>query len=388
MRRLKTFDFFGTRRIWFGLSLALILATLVSLALPGRGLQLGIDFTGGSLLEARFGRTDVTTGEVGAAVLPLGFGEPIIQRAVEDPQRFLVRTKAFDQAQRDAVEAALREKVGEFEVVRFEGIAGVIGAELTRNAFMAVTIASALILLYVTMRFEFRFGVAAVLALIHDVLVTIGVFSIFRLEVNSSFVAALLTVVGYSINDTIVIFDRIREHLREKYHGPAELGALVNRSVSECLSRTINTSATTFLAVGSVYVFGGRTTRDFALALIVGIIAGSYSTIFIASPIWAIWRRRSMETLADRGRDPEHDRGRPATKPAPEGRAAFADGAGGGGPAAGTGVATAGAGVATAGAADVRVPGGKAAPAVSGDGQPSREQARRQAQPKRKKRRR
>lgn len=293
MRRLQAFDFFGSRRIWFAVSVAAILAGMVTLALPGFGLQLGIDFVGGSLLEARFERTDVTTSEVREALAPLGLGEPIIQKASDDPQRFLVRTKAFDETQRSAVEDTLRDKIGEFELIQFEGIAGVIGAELTRKAFLAVAVAAALMLLYITVRFEFRFGVAAVIALLHDVALTVGIFSLLRREVNSSFVAAILTVVGYSINDTIVVFDRIRENLRAKAHGPGDFGPLVNRSISETLRRTINTSVTTLLAIGAVYVFGGRTTRDFALALIIGVTTGTYSSVFIATPIWAMWRERS-----------------------------------------------------------------------------------------------
>lgn len=298
VRRLRAFDFYGTRRMWYMVSLAVILVGAVTLALPNFGLQLGIDFVGGSLLEARFERTDVTTTQVRDALTPLGFGESIIQKASDDPQRFLIRTKAFDEAQRAAVEDALRESVGEFEVIRFEGIAGVIGAELTRKAFLAVGIASALILLYITVRFEFRFGVAAIIALLHDVAVTVGLFSLLRREVNSSFVAAILTVVGYSINDTIVVFDRIRENLRAKAYGPGDFGPLVNRSIAETLRRSINTSLTTLLAIGAVFIFGGRTTRDFALALIIGVTAGTYSSIFIASPIWATWRERAFAAHA------------------------------------------------------------------------------------------
>ena len=298
MRKLRGADFFGARRLWFGISIAVILAGLVSLALPGFGLKLGIDFVGGSILEARFERTDVTTSSIRAAVDPLGFGEAIIQQAADDPQLFLIRTKTFDDAERSELEAALRSSIGEFEVVRLEGIAGVIGAELTRKAFLAVTVASALMLLYITLRFEFRFGVAAVVALLHDVLITVGAFSLLQREINSSFIAALLTVVGYSINDTIVVFDRIRENLKLRPHGRGDFGPLVNRSVKETLTRTINTSLTTLLAIGAVFVFGGRTTRDFALALMIGVATGTYSSIFIASPIWAMWRERSLAAAA------------------------------------------------------------------------------------------
>ncbi len=292
MRRLQAFDFFGSRRIWFAVSVAAILAGMVTLALPGFGLQLGIDFVGGSLLEARFERTDVTTSEVREASGAAGLGRTDYPEGLRRPPTLPGAQRAFDETQRSAVEDTLRDKIGEFELIQFEGIAGVIGAELTRKAFLAVAVAAALMLLYITVRFEFRFGVAAVIALLHDVALTVGIFSLLRREVNSSFVAAILTVVGYSINDTIVVFDRIRE-TSGPAHGPGDFGPLVNRSISETLRRTINTSVTTLLAIGAVYVFGGRTTRDFALALIIGVTTGTYSSVFIATSIWAMWRERS-----------------------------------------------------------------------------------------------
>lgn len=293
LRRVWSFDFYGRRRIWYAVSLAVILAGAISIALPSFGLRLGIDFTGGTLLEAVFERSDVSTSDVRRALQPLGLGEPIVQQAADDPARFIIRTTAYAEQDREAVRSALAAGVGPHEVLRFEGIAAVIGRELTQRAVLAVAVASALILLYITVRFEFRFGVAAIVALLHDVAVTVAAFSLLRREVNLTFVAALLTVVGYSINDSIVIFDRIRENLRARAHGPGDFIPLVNRSLNETLTRSINTSATTLLAITAVYLFGGRTIRDFALALIIGMAAGTYSSIFIASPIWATWRESS-----------------------------------------------------------------------------------------------
>lgn len=296
--RLRRFDFYGHRRLLYLVSAVVIAAGLISLALPGYGLRLGIDFSGGSILEAKFERADVTTSEVRSALEPLSLGEPIIQRSAEDPALLLIRTKAFDEEQRLLVEQTLRAAVGQFEVVRFEGISPVIGRELGSKALLAVGIASALMLLYITFRFEFRFGVAAIAALLHDVVITVGLFSLARREVNAPFIAALLTVVGYSINDTIVIFDRVRENLRAEPHGIGDFGPLVNRSLAETMTRSINTSATTLLAILAVFLFGGRTTRDFALALIIGVLSGTYSSIFIASPIWASWREASLRAAA------------------------------------------------------------------------------------------
>jgi preprotein translocase subunit SecF len=295
---VRGYDFFGTRRVWFAVSLAVILAGAVFLALPNYGLRLGIDFVGGSILEARFERSDVTTSEIRSALAPLGYGEPVIQRTVDDPHRFLIRVRVFGDEERIAVQSAITAGAGKFTVERFEGIAGVIGVELTRRAMLAVAVASGLMLLYITVRFEFRFGVAAVAALMHDVAVTVAAFSVLQREINSSFVAAILTVVGYSINDTIIVFDRIRENLRARPYGRGETGAVINRSVRETLSRSINTSLTTLLAIGAVLAFGGRTTQDFALALMIGMLTGTYSSIFIASPIWGIWRERDFRVAA------------------------------------------------------------------------------------------
>ncbi|MDP2873648.1 MAG: protein translocase subunit SecF [Bacillota bacterium] len=290
MRRSGSIDFYGRRRLWYAVSIAVIVLGAISLALPSYGLRLGIDFTGGTLLETRFERTDVTTAEVRQVLGPLGLGEPIIQQAVDDPARFIIRTAAYAEEDRQAVQNALTAGIGPHQVQRFEGIAAVVGRELTQRAVLAVAVASALMLLYITVRFEFRFGVAAIVALLHDVAVTVSAFSLLRREVSVTFVAALLTVVGYSINDSIVIFDRIRENLRARAHGPGDYGPLVNRSLNETLTRSINTSATTLLAILAVFLFGGRTIRDFALALMIGMVAGTYSSIFIASPIWATWR--------------------------------------------------------------------------------------------------
>jgi len=304
----RAFDFYSRRRIWYAVSLVLILAGAVSIALPAQGLRLGIDFTGGTLLEVDFERTDVATSDIRQALAPLGLGEPIIQQATEEPSRFIIRTAAYAETDRQEVRNALTAGIGEHEVVRFEGIAAVIGRELTQRAVLAVAVASALMLLYITIRFEFRFGVAAIIALLHDVAITVAAFSLLRREVNLAFVAALLTVVGYSINDSIVIFDRIRENQRARAQGPGDYVPLVNRSLNETLTRSINTSATTLLAIFAVFLFGGRTIRDFALALMIGMTAGTYSSIFIASPIWATWReagaraeRRAMPPVETSG---------------------------------------------------------------------------------------
>ncbi len=158
---------------------------------------------------------------------------------------------------------------------------------------MALALAAVGMVIYISWRFEFKFAISAIVALLHDVLLVVGVFAVFQIEVNSEFIAAILTIVGYSINDTIVIFDRIRENLQQSKRR-SDLGELVNRSVQQSISRTISTSITTLLAIGSILLLGGVTLRPLATAMVVGIVVGTYSSIFIASPIWYDWKLREQ----------------------------------------------------------------------------------------------
>lgn len=277
----------STYKMWFTISAVVILIGLISLFT--RGLNYGIDFSSGTLFWLEFPE-QVTADQVRAAVegpaTPLNLQKLMIQKA--GGNLITLRTRALSPEDQQKVLAVLSEK---FPGVQSRGVDLVdprIGKELTTNAIISVALASIGILAYIALRFEYRFGVAGVVALIHDVLVTLGLFSLLRQEVNSPFVAALLTVVGYSINDTIVVFDRIRENLRNRPNDST--AAIVDDSINQTLTRSINTSLTTLLAVLALFIFGSSTIRDFTLALVIGITVGTYSSIFIASPIWAIWR--------------------------------------------------------------------------------------------------
>jgi preprotein translocase subunit SecF len=293
MIRPRAIDFMGHSRLWLTLSLVLILVGLAFIVMPGYGMRLGIDFTGGSLLDLRF-QEPTSTLAIREVMAKHGLGNSVIQRASADGREMIIRTRPLEDELRREVTQDLKSEVSEFEVVRIEEVKGVISRELTQKAFLALAIAVAGMLVYITLRFEFKFAVAAIVALVHDVLIVVGVFSILGVEVNSSFVAAVLAIIGYSINDTIVIFDRIRENLKSRKKESLE--ELVNNSLNQTLARSINTSLTTLLAVGAVFVFGGKTTQDFALALIVGIVSGTYSSLLVASPIWVWWKNR--EALA------------------------------------------------------------------------------------------
>lgn len=287
------FDFIGRRYWWFALSALIMLPGLISMAI--QGFNLGIDFTGGTLLDLKFARP-VAVAEVRDVLKDFHLENSTIQLAsgaqVEKAPNVFVRTKVLDEAERSAVMAALQSKLGNFEILRVEKVGAIIGAELTRQAILALVVSWVLMIGYITWRFEFKFAISAILALIHDIIIVLGVFSILRLEIDAAFVAALLTIVGYSINDTIVIFDRIRENL--KTHRRTEpFEAMVNRSIWQTMTRSIYTVLTVLFCAVALWLFGGETTKNFALALIIGFTSGAYSSICNASPIWVTLKEMS-----------------------------------------------------------------------------------------------
>lgn len=282
-------DWMGRRRLFFGLSLALTLASLLSLAV--QGMNLGVDFTGGVLWNLRF-EQPTTEGALRDALQAEGVREAIIQRVAEGGGReYIVRMPPQPAGAIDALADALRDRVGPFTVLSLDEVSATIGGEIARNALIALAVAIAGMVAYMALRFEYRFALAAIVALVHDILVVLGVFSLFRLQVDASFVAAILTIFGYSVNDTVVVFDRIRENLQHRKREP--LPELVNLSINQVLMRTVRTGITTLLALGAVFAFSGETLRNFALALIVGIVAGTYSSVAVAAPLWLGWRQRA-----------------------------------------------------------------------------------------------
>lgn len=275
----------GTRKTWLTLSAILVLASVILLST--RGLNLGLDFTGGTLLERDF-QKPVTAAQIrdvltGSELKALDLRKSVIQ-PVGDGSEALIRTKALSDQEIRKVDEALAKEFGKVGERRTDMVEPVIGKELMQQAGWALVVAWLLIMVYIGFRFEFRFGIAAVAALVHDVIIALGIFALIGREVNMPFVAAILTIVGYSINDTIVVFDRIRENLRQRRR--EGLVELVNNSIVETLPRTINTSVTTLFAIVAILLFGGATLKDFSLALFIGIIVGTYSSIYIASPLW------------------------------------------------------------------------------------------------------
>ena len=269
----------GKRKLFYIVSVVLILAGMVSMLF--QGLNLGIDFTSGNKMIVQF-EQDVNIAELRNTLAENGLTGSKIQEL--DDGSYVLKTSKLTQDMEEALISALEAKFGALDVQSSSLIGPSIGAELKKSAAIALTLAVILMLCYITFRFELHFAIAAILALFHDVLAVVAVFSIFQLEVDSTFIAALLTVFGYSINDKIVVFDRIRENLTKVRKD--ELADLVNTSIAQSFTRSMNTSISTLILLLALLFFGGTTTRIFVLAMAIGVVAGTYSSLCIASPIW------------------------------------------------------------------------------------------------------
>lgn len=285
---MKIYDFMKRKKMFFGISGVVIAIGLIFMII--NGLNFGIDFTGGSSIQANIGKnfeiSDIRS------ITDKFDKEAIVTYAGQNKDIALIKTKvALSVDQQGEVIKDFQDKYDLQQTnIQFETIGATIGSELTKQALIALFLANVGVLIYISFRFEWKFGVAAILALVHDVLIMLVVYSIAQIAINASFIAAILTIVGYSINDTIVVFDRIREnkrHLKKVDHD-----SLVNKSISETMARSINTSMTTLLTILCLYIFGVPAIKDFALPLVVGILSGTYSSIFIASPLWVIFDRK------------------------------------------------------------------------------------------------
>lgn len=303
-------DIIGKRRWGYGLSLLIIIPGVI--ALFTSGINLGIDFTGGTLLDVRLGRA-ASIEEIRAVLAEFGHADAVIQQSADRPQQVLIRTEPLDEATTSALTGALRNRFGGLELLLAERVGPRVGRELRNLAITAVIIGLLLQIIYISWRFRsVRFAVTADIALAHDLLVVLGIYALTRKQVDSSFVAVLLTVIGYSINDTVVIFDRIRETLAARVRAP--FPQMVNRSILEVLPRSLTTGLGAMMAIGAIYFLGGVTVRDFAFGLGLGILTGTYSSILVASPLLVEWHNWSERRA---GRVPEPSAQVPAAEPSP-----------------------------------------------------------------------
>ena len=294
-KRVTEFDFMAKKTMAVTLSCAVILIGLISIVFHG-GLRYGIDFAGGTLVQLKFKNPPVIE-EIRDGLRTIGLGDSTIQE-FGSKNHLLVRVERSEGKLEEIGTKIKNSLIGRYEadsivVERVEMVGPKVGKDLREKAVLSIIYAIIGIVIYISWRFEFQYAVAAIIALIHDVLVTMGVFSLADKEFTLVIVAAFLTIIGYSLNDTIVVFDRIRENMRRK--GKTSLKDIINTSINQTLSRTILTSGTTLLVVVSLFFLGGEIIHDFSFALMIGVLVGTYSSIFIASVFLVYWKSRSAK---------------------------------------------------------------------------------------------
>jgi len=282
-------------------SISLISISVVLLIF--KGLNFGVDFKGGTLIELRATDKQINISQLRQSFLNMNLGDVTVKEFGKNND-FLIKFEKKENNNKNLIvqiKEDLTKSIGPgFNFRRVENVGPKVSSELLRSGIMAIGLSLLAMLIYIWIRFEWQFSIGAILALFHDVLLTLGIFSLFSLEINLSIVAAVLTIVGYSMNDTVVIFDRIRENLKK--FSDVKIFDLTNTSINETLSRTIITSVTTLLALISIYVFGGEILKGFSLAMILGVIFGTYSSIYIANPILVLFNV-SQKTILKEDKD-------------------------------------------------------------------------------------
>ena len=284
MKKLYNFNFVSKFKI---ANLVSIFLTIISLVLISfKGLNYGIDFKGGTLIELRVGSDKISISEIRSAFSDLNLGDLNVKEFGKKGD-YLIKFEKKEFSENNNIKLIKEnvvKKLGvEVNFRRVENVGPKVSAELLNSGLLAISLALGAMLFYIWVRFEWQFSLGSITAIFHDIIITIGIFSLLSLEINLSIVAAVLTIVGYSMNDTVVIYDRIRENLSK--FSSSNIEDISNTSINETLSRTIITSLTTLLALGSIFVLGGEILKGFSLAMIIGVIIGTYSSIFVASPI-------------------------------------------------------------------------------------------------------
>ncbi len=297
-KRQTEFDFMGKKQTAISLSAILILIGIVSVIIHG-GLKYGIDFAGGTLVQLKFEKPPAIE-EIRDGLKTIGLGDSTIQE-FGSKNHILIRVQRSEEKLEEVGTQVKNSLAGKFNseaivVERVEMVGPKVGRDLREKAVLSIIYAIIGIVIYISWRFELQYAIAAIIALIHDVLVTMGAFSLYDKEFTLVIVAAFLTIIGYSLNDTIVVFDRIRENMRRK--GKTPLVEVINNSINQTLSRTILTSGTTLLVVVALFFLGGEIIHDFSFALLVGVMVGTYSSIFIASVFLVYWAERAQTKRA------------------------------------------------------------------------------------------
>jgi len=287
-------------RLKYAVIFSVVLTIICIISVAWRGLNYGIDFAGGTLVQIKFHKA-VSADDIRKVLIQIGIDDSVIQTSGAD--EVIIRT-AKSSSEIKGLSAKIEESLNAiygkeaFQVQRVEVVGPKVGKDLTQKAIMAVIFSWVGMLIYIAMRFEFRHAVGGIVGVIHDVTIVVGIFSIFAIEFTLPIVAALLTIIGYSIHDTIVVFDRVRENVRKNTR--KDLPTVMNESINQTLSRTILTSFTVAIVVAILFIFGGAVIHDFAFALLVGVIFGTYSSVFIAAPVVLAWEKYRPSTLKRR----------------------------------------------------------------------------------------
>ncbi|MDC0663293.1 protein translocase subunit SecF [Marinobacter sp. SS21] len=274
----KPFDFMGLRKIASAVSIFLVVAAIALLAV--RGLNLGLDFTGGTSVELEYQKPPALE-DVRATLTEAGYEKFVVQNFGDDNLVLVRLAESRNDKLAEEIEATLTAGGDELKLISSEFVGSQVGEELKEDSGLGLLIALAVVLIYVGMRFQFKFGIASVLPLAHDVIIILGIFSLFQWTFDLSVLAALLAVIGYSLNDTIVVADRIRENFRKMRVGDSE--QIINESIHQTIGRTINTSGTTLVVLFALFFLGGEAINNFAIALIIGVVVGTYSSIYVSA---------------------------------------------------------------------------------------------------------
>lgn len=283
---MRNIDIIKRSKIYVGISAVAVLISLT--VLFTKGLNYGIDFAGGNLFQMRF-EEEITLPKINERLDEIAIEIPQLDSRsrkvqVSEDNTVIIRTQEMPEEIKEQFIETMKN-VGNYNLEKTEKVGASVGKDLKNSALYSIIIGSILITLYITIRYEFKFAIGAILTLIHDVVISLGVIAFLGYEINTEFIAAILTTLGYSINDTIIIYDRIREKLKERERRGATFGEILNISLNDVMVRSINTSVTTLLAAVAILVFGGDSLRTFMVTLIVGILAGSYSSLFVAAPL-------------------------------------------------------------------------------------------------------